>query len=109
MVGQNAVLVDYRHDVSRDRHCHEVEQRDEMRERNTVVLGKSLHELEAHSTAAQVLEGVGVVLPLGVKDSYCRRHHVVGYVMVTDNKVDAQLFCIGNFLDGLDTTIEDNN
>ena len=80
-----------------------------MRERNAVVLGKGLHELEAHAATAKMLEGVGVILALGVEDGHGRRHHLVGHMMVADNKVYALFLRIGYLLDGLDAAIEDDN
>ena len=81
----------------------------ESREGNAVVFGKGLHELEAHAAAAQLLERVGVVGAFGVEDGHGGGHHIVGHVMVADDKVDAQALGIGNFLDGLDAAVEYND
>ena len=109
MISQDAVLVCYRYNICRDSYCYKVEQWDELRERYAIVLGEGLHELEADTTTTEMLEGVGVILALGIEDGHCRRHHLVGHMMIADNKVDALFLGIGYLLDGLDTAIEDND
>lgn len=109
VVGQDAILIHYGHNICRDGHGHKVEQRDQLREGYAVVFGKSLHELEAHAASAEMLEGVGVILTLGVEDGHCRRHHLVGHVVVADNEVYALFLGISYLLDGLDTAIEDDD
>ena len=106
---QYAVLVNHRHDVGSDAHGTQVEQRDEPRERYAVVLGKSLHKLEAHPTAAEVLERIAVVGTLGVEHRHSWRQRLVGHMMVTDNEVDAQTLGIGHLFNGLDATVENDD
>ena len=109
VVGQDTVLVDDGHEVSGNAHGAEVEEGDESREGNAIVLGKGLHELEAHATAAEMLEGVGVVLPLGVEDSHGIGQLVIGVVVVADDEVDAKALGIVYHLVGLDATVEDDD
>ena len=109
MEGKDTVLLRHRHDVGGDAHRTKVEQGNEAREGDAVVLGKGLHQLESHSATTEVLERIGVVLALGIEDGHGIRHHVVGHVMVADNKINTYALGISNLLDGLDATVEDDN
>ena len=77
--------------------------------RENGILGKGLHELEPHATAAKVLEGIGVVFPFGIENGRSRRYRFVGFMMVADDEVDAQRFGIGDLLDGLDAAVENDD
>ena len=106
---QNAVFVGHGNDVCRNAYGTEVEQGYEPREGNAVVLGKRLHELEAHSAAAQMLERIRVVWPFGVQYGGSLRHHVVGNVVVADNKVYTHALGIGNLIDRFYSAVENND
>ena len=109
MTGQDAVLAHDGHNVGGDADGAQVQQRNQLRELYTVVLRKGLHEFEAHSTAAQVLVGIGVILAFGIQDGHRRRQHLVGHVMVTDDEVYSALTCIGYLLHSLDAAVEHNH
>ena len=106
---QYAVFILHGHDVGCYAHSTEVEQGDEPREGNAIVLGKGLHELKSHAASAEMLEGVGVVFALRVENGGSRRHHLVGDVVVANDEVDAKTLGIGYFVDCLDTAIENDN
>ena len=53
--------------------------------------------------------GVGVILAFRIQDGYRRRQHLVRYVVVADDEVDAFLFCVGHFVDGLYAAVEDDD
>ena len=107
--GQDAVLACHRDDVGCNGYGTEVKQRNEPREGDAVVLGKSLHELESHATAAQMLERIGGVHTLGIEDGHSRRQFLIGHVMVADDKVYAKRVGIVDFFDCLDAAVEHNN
>ena len=109
VVCQYPVLSRHGHDVCRNAHRTEVEQRYEPCKRNAVVLGESLHELESHSASAQMLEGVFVVGPLWVEDGGSRRHLVVRHMMVADDEVDADALGVLYFSYRLDSAVENDN
>ena len=109
MESQNPVLISHWHDISGNSHCHEVEQGNQIRERDTVILGKGLHEFESHATSTEMLEGEGIIFPFGIQNSHCRRHHLVGHVVVADNKINTSTLGIGYFIDSLNSAIEDDN
>ena len=75
-------------------------------ELNAVAEGKGLHELEAHAATRQVLVGIGVVGPFGIQDGHGGRQHVVGYVVVADDEVDAFFLGIRNLLYGFDAAVQ---
>ena len=106
---QDAVLVHHGHEVCCDAHGTEVEQRDEAREGNAVVLGKGLHKLESHAAATELLERVGVVRPLRVERRHGTRQFVVRHVVVTDDEVNAQLLGVCYLFHSLDATVEDDD
>ena len=107
--GQDAVLVGDGNNICSDAHGTEVQQWDEPRERNTIVLGECLHELKAYTTATKVLEGVGIVGTLGVQNGCGIGHRLIWHMVVADDEVDTQALCIGYFVDSLDATVENNN
>ena len=109
MEGKDAVLVGHRHDVGSDAYGTEVEQWNESGERNVVVLGESLHELESHAASTEMLEWEGVVGSLRVEDSHSRWHHLVRNVVITDDEVYAKTLGIFYLLDGLDATVKDDD
>ena len=106
---QDAVFVGHGNDVRRYAYGTEVEQGDKTCEGNSVVLGKRLHELEAHAAAAQMLERIRVVGAFRVKNRGGGRHHVVGNVVVADNEVNAQALSIGNLVDRFYSAVENND
>ena len=109
MEGQGAVLAVNRHQVGSNAERTEVEQGDEARERDAVVLGKGLHELESHATAGEVVVGIRRVGTLGIQYRHGGGHDIVGNMVVADDEVNATLISIRNFVDCLDAAIEHNN
>ena len=106
---ENAVLINHRYHIGGNAHGAEVQQRNKPGEGNTIVLGKSLHKLEAHTATTELLERIGIVVALGVKNGHCGRHLLVGYMVVADDEVNTQRLGIGNFLDCLDATVKDDH
>ena len=106
MIGKYSVFVSHLYQVGCYAYGAEVEQRDELREWYAVILGKSLHELESHTTSAQVLEGVGIVCALWVEYGVCIRQGIVRHMVVTHYKVYSQALGIGYSLMRLDATIQ---
>ena len=109
MEREDTVFFLNRYDVGCDAYGTEVEQRDESGERNVVVLGESLHEFKAYATSAKVLERKGIVRTFRVENSHSRRHHLVWYVVITDDEIYAKRLGIFYFLDGFDTTVKDDD
>ena len=109
VVGENAVLLGYGHDVGCYAHGTEVEQRYESGEGYAVVLGERLHQLESHAASAEMLEWVGVVRSLRVEDSHGRRQFFVGHVVVADDEVDAERLGVGYLFNSLDAAVEDDD
>ena len=56
-----------------------------------------------------MLEGIGRVFTLRIKNSDCGRHSLIRHVVITYNEIDATFLGISYFVDCLDATIEHNN
>ena len=105
-VGEDTIFACDRNDVGSNADGYEIEKGFEMREVDAIVDGKSLHELESHATAREVLVWVGVVDAFGVEDSHGTRKCVVGGVVVADDEIDAERRSIVDLLDCFDATVE---
>ena len=88
MISQYTILVCHLNQISSNTNGTEIKERNKARERNAVVLGKSLHQFKAHSTSAQMLERIRVVGTFWIQDCHSRRKYIVRHVMVTDDKVN---------------------
>lgn len=109
MIGENAVLLGYGHDIGSYAYGTEVEQRYESGEGYAVVLGERLHQLESHAASAEMLERVGVVGSLRVEDSHGWRQFFVWHVVVADDEVDAERLGVGYLFNSLDAAVEDDD
>ena len=56
-----------------------------------------------------MLEGIGRVFTLRIKDSHSIWQFIIRYMMVADDEVYTQPFGIGNLVDSLNTAIENDN
>ena len=109
IVGHDAVFLNHRHQVGSYRHGTEVEKRREFGERNAIVFSPTLHEFKAHAAAAEMLKGIAVVGAFGIEDGHCRWHCLVGHMVVANDEIDAQLLGVGNFVDGLDAAVQNDD
>ena len=109
VISQNTVFVGDGHNIGCDAHSHQIEQRNKLRERNLVVLCKSLHQFEAHATTRQIVVRIGGIGTLGIQHSHRIGQFVIGFVMVADDEVYAFLLGISNFLNSFDTAVEHNH
>ena len=109
MAGQDSVLTHDRHYIRSYTDGTQVKQGNELGKSNTVIQGKSLHELEAHATATQMLIRIGIILALGIQNRHCIGQHIIRHMMITDDKVYAALLGISYLLHGLDAAIKNNN
>ena len=109
MVGEDAIFARDGHDVRCNRHGTEVEQLVQAVEFNAIVGGKSLHEFETHAAAREMRVGVVIVAALGIENGHSRGQDLVGNVVVADDEIDATLLGIGDFFDGLDATVQDDD
>ena len=107
-MGQDAVFTHDGDKVGGYAHHQQVEQRDEGFEGDVVLLRISLHELEAYSAAAKVVERIAVVLALGIQHGHRRRQFLFGKMMVADDDIDAVSCRDLDFLNGLDAAVEGN-
>ena len=109
MEGEDTVLIDHRHHVGGNAHGTEVQQRNQPREGNAIVLGKSLHEFEAHPATTKLFERIRVVGALGVEDGHSGRHLLIGHMVVADDEVDTQRLGIGDLLDSLYAAVKNDH
>ena len=109
VVGEDAIFARDGHDVRCNRHGTEVEQLVQAVELNAIVGGKGLHEFETHTAAREVRVGVVIVAALGVENGHSRGQDLVGNVVVANDEIDATLLGIGDFFDGLDATVQDDD
>ena len=58
MIGKDTILIRNFHKVSSYTDCTKVEKRDKSGERNAIILGKSLHQFEAYTASAEMLEWI---------------------------------------------------
>ena len=103
---QDAVLPHHGHKVRGDGHDLQVQQRFQGLEVDVVFLGIALDELEAHAAAAQVVEGIVVVLPLGVQHRHGAGKLVLREVVVANDHVDALAAGVLHLLNGLDAAVQ---
>ena len=106
VIGQDTVFSHDRNDVRSYTDSHQIKQRHEVVEIDAIIDGKRLHELEAHTTSRKMLVRVGGIRSLGIEDGYRRGQHLVRYMVVADDEVDAFLLGIGYLIDCLDTAIQ---
>ena len=99
---------DHRHYVGGYAHGHKVKHGIQFGLANAIALGKSLHELEAHTASRQVRAGIGAVLKLGVEYGNRIGELVVGHMMVADDEINTERLGITYFLDGFDAAIKDD-
>ena len=106
MVGKDAVLAHYGHEVRCYAHGNKVEQGVELVGRDAVVHCKGLHELEAYAATREVRIGVGRTGKLGVQYRNGAGQLLIGDVMVAHDEVYAQRLGIRYLLNGLYATVE---
>ena len=108
-VGQDAVLSRHGHQVRGDGNHLQVQQGFQQGEVQAVLLHIALGQLEAHAAAAEVVEGVVAVFPLGVQDGHRSGQFVLRQMVVADDDVDSLAAGIFHFLDGLDAAVQGNH
>ena len=109
VISQNTVFVGDGHNIGSNAHSHQIEQRNKLRERNLVVLRKSLHQFKANPATRQIVVRIGGIGTLGIQHGHRIGQFVIGFVMVADDEVYTFLFGISNFLHRLDTAVEHNH
>ena len=105
VIGKHAVLAHDRYDIGGNAHGDQIQQWSQLVKLYPVVHGKSLHELESHTAARQMIVRISRVEPFGVQDSHGRWQHIVGHMMVADDEVDALFLGIRNLLYSLDAAV----
>ena len=106
VVGEHAVFAGHENEVRGDTHGAEVQQRFQRVERDAVLLGIALHQLEAHSAAAEVVEGIAVVRAFRVQHRHCGGKFLLGKMVVAHDHVDALLLSEADLLYGLDSAVQ---
>ena len=106
----HTVLTGERHNIGCNAHGHQVKHGVEVVHLpQTIALGESLHELEAHATSRQSLEGISVVDQLGIQNRCRVRQLIVRNMVITHDELDALFLGIRNLVDCLDAAIEHDN
>ena len=72
-------------------------------------LGVALDQLEAYSTAGKVIEGIVAILSLGVEHCHGIGKFLIRQMVVADNHIYTQTFCVVHFLDSLDAAVQCND
>ena len=106
MISHDAILSHDGHNVTGNADGTKVKQRNQPTERDAVTDRESLHELEAHATTRQIKIRICIVHPFGIQNRHSRRQHFVRHMVVADDKVDALVLGILNFIYRLDATIQ---
>ena len=102
MVSHHSVLIYDGHYVGRYADGNQVKQRLKLIViAQTVALGKSLHELEADATSAEVGARVCASRHLRIEYGHGRRQLIIGHMVVADYEVDAVVAGILYLLDSL--------
>ena len=105
-MGQHAVLAHHGHQVRRNAHHQQVQQRKQRLKRNVVPLGIALYQLEAHAATGQVVERIVAVFPLGIQDRDRFRKSLFRKMVVADNHIDSLVAGVFHLFDGLDAAIQ---
>ena len=105
-VRQHAVLPHHGHEVGGDADHQQVQQRDQGLEGDAEPLGIGLHELEAHATPGQVVEGIVAVLALGVQHRHGGGQRLAREMVVADDDLQPLAAGVLHLVDGLDAAVQ---
>ena len=107
VIGHDTVFIYNRHNVGRDAHRTQIEQRLKLiMICQAIASCESLHKLEAHTATRQMAAWISRPRHLRIKNSHSIRQRVIRHMMVTDNEIDTLLLSISYLLNRLNAAIK---
>ena len=105
-VREGAVLAHHGNEIRRYTHHQQVKQRYQTLERHAIALRISLHKLETHAAAGQIVERIVTVFSLGIEHRHHARESLFRKVMVADYHFDSAGGCVLGFVNCLDAAVK---
>src|SRR5258706_5170341 len=109
MISQYPVLPSHRNYIGSDRCSNKIEKFKNIVICQTELWGQRGDQFKTYTATAKFFIRVVAIFLFGIKNGNSRRQYLIGKVMITNNKIYTECFCVSNEIGRFDTAVQRND